>query len=77
MGLPEQAESVSIITPMRNAAAYLPEMLASIADQTYAGPLELVVYDDASVDSSVDLVLAWEARQSLKSIQIIIQDKIR
>jgi glycosyltransferase involved in cell wall biosynthesis len=47
--------AVSIILPFRNEAAFLPECLASIREQTLA-EWELIAIDDGSDDASPDVV---------------------
>ncbi len=49
---------VSVVLPVFNAAPYVVEALTSITTQDYAGPLEIIVLDDASADGSGDLVAA-------------------
>ena len=46
---------ISIIVPNYNHAAYLPERLQSILDQTYTHT-ELIILDDASTDDSVQII---------------------
>ena len=46
--------SVSVITPCRDAAAYLPAALASVAAQTEP-PSEVLLIDDGSTDGSTDV----------------------
>ncbi|MDA1194643.1 MAG: glycosyltransferase [Planctomycetota bacterium] len=48
---------VSVVMPVRNAAPFLSEALASITSQTYAD-LEVIVQDDGSTDHSVSIVEA-------------------
>lgn len=52
---------ISIVLPFRNAAATLPECIASIAAQTHRD-FELVAVDDGSVDESAALLMAAGAR---------------
>ncbi|XP_059165373.1 UDP-GlcNAc:betaGal beta-1,3-N-acetylglucosaminyltransferase-like protein 1 [Physella acuta] len=51
--------TVSIILPVHNAVEWLPESLASVEKQTYEGPIELSVYDDASSDGSKNVLDNW------------------
>src|SRR5256714_1221088 len=59
---------VSIVTPSYNQAAFLEETLRSVLDQDYE-PIEYLVVDDGSTDSSPEIVerhadrLAWWTRQ--------------
>ncbi len=52
---------VSVVIPAYNAEKYLDECLQSVAKQDYE-PLEILVVDDGSTDSTRDVVGRWEAR---------------
>jgi cellulose synthase/poly-beta-1,6-N-acetylglucosamine synthase-like glycosyltransferase len=52
---------VSVLLPCRNAAAYLPEAIASLEAQTYAD-FEVVAVDDGSADATAALLDGWAAR---------------
>ena len=58
---------VSVIMPFYNAAQYLPDTLRSLAQQTARG-FELIAVDDASTDSSPELVAAFAEEQDRKSV---------
>ena len=45
---------VSVITPVYNAASFLPRAIASIRKQSY-DPLEIIVVDDGSTDGSSEI----------------------
>ena len=67
-GAPQSSDTagnvmVSFITPLRNGEQYLPEMLESVLAQSYAGPMELSVFDDGSADNSNEILRAWEVRK--------------
>lgn len=49
---------ISVVIPVRNGAAHLPEQLAALAQQTYAGDWEVVVADNGSDDATRDCALA-------------------
>lgn len=59
-----------MVIPSYNKAPYLPATLESIASQTYPH-LELIVVDDASTDSSVEIIHEW-ARQASIPTQVIV-----
>eukprot|EP00241_Pyramimonas_parkeae_P005522 CAMPEP_0114236750 /NCGR_PEP_ID=MMETSP0058-20121206/7015_1 /TAXON_ID=36894 /ORGANISM="Pyramimonas parkeae, CCMP726" /LENGTH=346 /DNA_ID=CAMNT_0001348729 /DNA_START=155 /DNA_END=1196 /DNA_ORIENTATION=- len=65
---------VSFIMPMRNAESFLPEVLQSVLDQTYPGPLELCVYDDGSTDSSRDILEEWRPLLKKREIELRITE---
>lgn len=52
---------ISLVIPIRNEAATLPQLLAAIAAQTLA-PQEVIVIDSSSTDGSVTLVEQWAAQ---------------
>ena len=53
----DYAPGVSIIVPAYNEEKVILQTIASLLGQTYAGPLEVVVVDDGSKDSTMDMVL--------------------
>lgn len=56
-------ELVSIVIPVFNAEAFLPETLASIELQTHTN-WEVIIVNDASVDNSEGIAREWASRQS-------------
>lgn len=54
---------ISVIVPVYNVAAYLPECLQSILEQDYR-ELEVIVIDDGSTDDSGAICDVWAARDS-------------
>jgi len=54
---------ISVVVPVFNAEAYLPQFLQSIASQTYKN-LEILLIDDGSTDSSGRLCDEYAARDS-------------
>lgn len=63
---------VSVIIPIYNAEKYLDDALLSLSIQTYR-PLEIVFLDDASMDSSLQMVTEWASNQKSEGISIIIK----
>jgi glycosyltransferase involved in cell wall biosynthesis len=55
-------ELVSVVVPVLNEVSDLPAQLAALADQTYAGPWELIVCDNGSVDGTPELAASWTDR---------------
>ena len=49
---------VSVIVPVYNGEEYLGEAIESIISQTY-NPLEIIIVDDGSTDSSRDIILSF------------------
>jgi len=58
MTVAEQQPLISIVLPMRNAAATIAECLQSIASQTFLD-YEVVLIDDGSDDESVAIAAGW------------------
>lgn len=59
---------VSILLPVRNAAATLPAALASLAGQTFTD-CELVAVDDGSSDASADLVESFKPAYPVRLVR--------
>lgn len=55
-------DGVSVILPVRNAAATIGEQFAALAEQTYQGPWELVVADNGSTDATAQIARRWASR---------------
>jgi hypothetical protein len=53
---------VSIIVPAYNHAEFLEDRLTSIYSQTYAGPVEVFLLDDASSDGSLEILRDFAGR---------------
>lgn len=54
---------ITIITPVGNGAAYLPECMDSILSQTYKD-LEIILIDDGSTDRTAEICVQYEQRDS-------------
>ncbi len=50
---------ISVIIPALNSAGTLPQQLAALAAQDYAGDWEVVVADNGSIDGTVEVARAW------------------
>jgi glycosyltransferase involved in cell wall biosynthesis len=57
MGVPR----VSVVMPVYNAAAFLPEALGSLCEQSF-GDFEVVVVNDGSTDGSEGIIAEWAGR---------------
>ena len=53
---------VSVVMPVLNGAATLPQQLRALAAQTYPGRWELVVADNGSTDETAQVVREWTGR---------------
>ncbi len=54
---------VSVLLPVRDAAAHLPECIDSLRSQTF-GDFEVLAVDDGSTDGSVDILSRWAKEDS-------------
>jgi GT2 family glycosyltransferase len=59
---PRQIERVSIISPMRNEARHVAAFVRDVAEQDFAGAIELIVADGMSEDGSVAILIAEAGR---------------
>jgi glycosyltransferase involved in cell wall biosynthesis len=57
--------SVSVIIPAYNQAEYLSATLDSVAEQTYPGPVEVIVVDDESPDDSAAIAEAHDLKPTV------------
>jgi glycosyltransferase involved in cell wall biosynthesis len=64
--------TLSVILCNYNHAQFLPEALQGIADQTYQ-PMEFIVLDDASTDSSIEVIKEFALKYPL--IRVIRNEK--
>lgn len=55
---------VSIVVITYNSSQYVLETLNSAYRQTYAGPIELIISDDCSLDDTVEICRNWLDKQS-------------
>ena len=60
-----QPSLISIIAPMLNEAAQIERFVADVADQDYAGDVEVIVADGGSTDGSVQRLKAGAERRGL------------
>src|SRR5258705_13742644 len=58
---------ISVVMPVRNALPFLNESIRSILEQTLTD-FEFVVLDDASTDSSAELLREWSRRGKRKNL---------
>lgn len=62
----ESIPLISVIMPAYNAEAYIEQAVASVFSQEV--PLELLVIDDRSTDSTVEILKAYEGREDFRLI---------
>ncbi|XP_038633333.1 UDP-GlcNAc:betaGal beta-1,3-N-acetylglucosaminyltransferase-like protein 1 isoform X4 [Scyliorhinus canicula] len=63
---------VSIILPVYNAARWLDECLQSVLEQDFQGSMELLVFNDASKDDSMNIIRKWRTKLEDRSIHVVI-----
>jgi glycosyltransferase involved in cell wall biosynthesis len=63
-------QMISVIIPAFNAADTLDEQLEALAGQTYEGPWEVIVVDDASTDDTALVALRWRDRIPVRVIGV-------
>ncbi len=59
--------AISVLLPVRDAAPYLPECIASLRAQTFED-FEVLAVDDGSTDESLQLLSAWALEDSRVSL---------
>ena len=60
--------SFAVCIPVYNGAAFLGELLASIAEQDLSG-VEVIVSDNASTDETPDILQSWATKLPLRVIR--------
>lgn len=61
---------VSVVILTYNSQSTVVEALDSVLSQTY-GNIEIIVSDDASIDSTLDIVKKWKALNKITNIKIV------
>lgn len=67
---------ISIIIPVYNREAYLPRLFRSLVRQTYR-PLEIVLVDNGSADSSRRLCMAFKEEHQAAGFSVVCLDEAR
>ena len=66
---------ISIIIPMYNSERTIERALNSVLNQTYKEQYEIIIINDGSTDSSLEIVENYRKNLSEKNIEIIIVNK--
>ena len=66
------SELISVIIPIYNLERYLRNCIESVISQSYQN-LQIILVDDGSIDSSVDICREYEKKDN--RIQIISKEK--
>lgn len=61
---------VSVVIPIFNGEKYLKDFLKTVVNQTYR-PLQIIMGDDGSSDSSYDICVEWKRENEKEDFQII------
>ena len=63
---------VSVIIPVYNGESWLEECLQSVYHQTFAGLLELSIYNDSSTDNTASIIEEWQHKLTGKGIKVTV-----
>ncbi len=69
-----ELKTISVIIPMYNSFNTIERALLSIINQSYKGPLEIIVVNDGSKDNSIDKVNSIINEYPLENIKLISQE---
>ncbi len=70
----DDTENVSVVIPVRNEAAHLPELIASLERQVYTAEMEIIFVDDGSEDDSVSVIRNAQCTSPL-TIRLLFSDR--
>ncbi|NWX85722.1 B3GNL protein, partial [Nothoprocta pentlandii] len=62
----------SVILPVHNGERWLDQCLQSVLEQDFRGALELSVFNDASQDSSTEIIEKWKVKLEAAGIPVIV-----
>lgn len=73
----EDLPLISVIVLTYNSAAYVRSTLESIYRQDYAGPIELIIGDDCSLDNTVEVCRNWleEHAQRFRRVTLLLPEQ--
>uniref|UniRef100_G3MQN2 Glycosyltransferase 2-like domain-containing protein n=1 Tax=Amblyomma maculatum TaxID=34609 RepID=G3MQN2_AMBMU len=71
------AVDVSVIIPVHNGERWINECLASVADQIFAGTLEVSIYNDSSTDGTARLLEEWKPKLESRGFPFVSLQVIR
>nr|XP_047931864.1 UDP-GlcNAc:betaGal beta-1,3-N-acetylglucosaminyltransferase-like protein 1 isoform X8 [Anser cygnoides] len=63
---------VSVIVPVHNSECWLDECLKSVWEQDFKQTMELSVFNDASKDSSAEIITKWKVKLEDAGVPVII-----
>lgn len=66
---------ISIVIPMYNSEKTIERALDSVINQTYQGKYQIIIINDGSTDSSLDIVKKYRKNLNKKNIEILIMDE--
>ncbi|KAK8776724.1 hypothetical protein V5799_029932 [Amblyomma americanum] len=66
------AVDVSIIIPVHNGEKWINECLTSVADQVFAGTLEVSIFNDSSTDGTAGLLEEWKPKLESRGFSVCI-----
>ncbi|WP_199119951.1 glycosyltransferase family A protein [Pedobacter sp. ASV28] len=68
-----ELKKISVVIPMYNSENSIERSILSILNQSYKGPIEIVIVNDGSADKSIDIVNNFISRYSNWDIKLINQ----
>lgn len=68
----DRPESVSIIIPAHDEALALPGCLQCLANQDYAGLMQVIVVDNGSIDGTSDVARQWQTKFKAREHELVV-----
>lgn len=63
---------ITVVIPVHNTTPYLGPCFQSVLDQTYKGPIEVSIYDDASGDECRGCIAEWLDRLRARCARVVV-----
>lgn len=66
---------VSVIIPTYNVEDYIQDTIESLLKQTYKGKMEIIIIDDCSTDSTIEIIEQYKEKHGNELIKLFIQEE--